>query len=234
MIDSNFDTKKGKKRGSYEVKENSRDGFQEMKLNCKPKDVPNPEDFPLGSLESRAAARLRLKRWIDTRKWITLCPCDPKPREDPSRMNFGPWNELPDGDLMRMVYIPSAWRILPSGQAKVAHNHVPSCSECGVAFTEEGRHGTLVRFLASCLDRHDPSPPPTRTHPVPMSENRLSEVDIKTAHQVCVKMCAYELEDVLADRLEMHPGHLREFISGEREEDAALRVRIAAELEAVF
>lgn len=45
-------------------------------------------------------------------------------------------------------------------------------------------------------------------------------------------MWAYELEDVLTDRLEMHPGHLREFISGRRAEDAALRAWIAAELEA--
>jgi hypothetical protein len=194
--------------------------------------MPHPEDFPLGSPESRAAARLRLARWNDSRKWLTLSYCDPRPGDDPSRMNFSPWKELPDGDLMRMVYIPSAWRILPAGQINVPDNHIPSCSECGVAFTEDGRHGILVRFMASCSDRHDPSPPPKRIRPEPMSENRLSKLDIKAAQLVCVKIGAYELEEVLAERLEMHRAHLGEFISGRREAGTGLRARIAAELEA--
>lgn len=213
------------------MRESSISGFQEMKFNSEPKDVPHPEDFPLGSPASRAAARLLLKRWNDSHKWLTFGYCEPRPGDDSSKVHFRPWKELPDGDLMRMVYIPSAWRILPACGANVADNDVPSCCECGASFVEEGRYGIIVRFVASCLDRHDPSPPPKRTRPDPMSVNRLSEVDIEAEQQVCVKMWAYELEEFLAERLNIPKGHIGNFISGQSEADAGLRARIAAELE---
>lgn len=199
--------------------------------NREPEDVPHPEDFPLGSPESRAAARLLLRQWDDSRKWLTLGCNDPRPGQDPFRINFESWKELPNGNLMRIVYVPSAWRILPTHEASVPGNHVPSCPECGAPFAEQGRYGILVRFAASCLNQHDPSPPPKKTRPETTSESALSKADIKGAQECLVKICAYELQEVLAERLDMPQGHLREFISGRREADAGLRTRIAAELE---
>lgn len=47
-----------------------------------------PGDFPIGSLESRAAARILLSRRVDTRKRITIALSFPRPGTDHTRENW--------------------------------------------------------------------------------------------------------------------------------------------------
>lgn len=136
---------------------------------------------------------------------------------------------------MRCVYVPNAWRILPADETNVPDDHVPSCPDCGTPFVEYGRDGILVCFSANCSDRHDPAPPPKRARP----ESGLSEADLRrqadlrSGRQTLIQMWLYELEEVLAARLNTHKAHLREFISDRRKADGGLRTRIAAVLEAI-
>lgn len=214
----NSDTKKPQNIRSYEIGKGlctlSLPQISGKKSNKEPRNVPQPERFPLGSLESRAAARLLLTRWNDNRKWLTFIYSTPKLGQDPSRVSVGPWTRMPGGDLVRGAYIPSAWRILPPSAQNVPDDHVPSCGECGVAFAEEGRHGILVRFAASCLDRHDPSPPPASIYPRTKSASTLSEADFRSARDCLVKMWFYEFEEALAEQLNMNRADLRGFVSG--------------------
>lgn len=153
------------------------------------------------------------------------------PGQDPLRIYFGPWSELPNGDLMRVVYVPSAWRILPAGEANVPGDLVPSCPECGAPFAEEYRHGILLRFEANCMDKHDPASPPKR--PRRETHFALSDTEVQRARDTIEKMRYWDLEEDLASRLNMHSYDLGEIISGRREPDASLRARIAAALEAI-
>ena len=73
-----------------------------------------PGDFPLGSPESRAAARMLAMSQQDTRKRVEIVtnvhmPCpgkgpDPDPWND-EEPHFGPWRDCGDV-LMRFVYVP--------------------------------------------------------------------------------------------------------------------------------
>ena len=71
-----------------------------------------PEDFPIGSLESRAAARSMLEvRDKDVRRLelVTnvLFPDHGEERQDRSRPHATPWTRTLDGGLMRILYVPS-------------------------------------------------------------------------------------------------------------------------------
>ena|ERR1700690_529279 len=109
--------------------------------------MPQPGNFPIGSLESRSAARLRLIRLNESRKRIRFIHNISRPREDESRVWFGEWQDCKDGTLFQMVYVPHVW--LKPGEA------VPSCPDCGTPFKKTGEYpGTS--FQANCMEKHDP------------------------------------------------------------------------------
>ena len=107
-----------------------------------------PEDFPIGSRESRAAARIQLSRRIDTRERMTLAWHIPRPKQDRTRLQFDPWRECPDGGLFRLVYVPLVW--LKPGDP------IPACPDCGTPFKKTTEYPSIVGFQADCLDKHDP------------------------------------------------------------------------------
>jgi hypothetical protein len=79
--------------------------------------TPKPGDFPIGSAESRAAARMLAANRQDTRRRIEIVTNvhmpdpnreSPNPEENWNSKvpHFGPW--LDSGDvLMRLVYVPN-------------------------------------------------------------------------------------------------------------------------------
>jgi hypothetical protein len=107
-----------------------------------------PEDFPIGSAESRAAARLKVARWFNGRKRLTLIMDIPRPRTDNPRVIFGDWTERPDGSLYRLVHAPRVW--LKLGEP------IPSCADCGTPFRKKKEYPGMVSYAADCLDKHDP------------------------------------------------------------------------------
>jgi hypothetical protein len=66
-----------------------------------------PGDFPLGSLESRAAARAMLEDAEGSRLRLTIVSYLQRPGRDNSQIHIGAWQACPDGLRMRMVYVPS-------------------------------------------------------------------------------------------------------------------------------
>jgi hypothetical protein len=66
-----------------------------------------PADFPLGSAQSRAAARSQLQRFEANRACFVISHSVPRPRLDPSIAHEGEWCELDDGRLMRWDYAPN-------------------------------------------------------------------------------------------------------------------------------
>ena len=107
-----------------------------------------PGDFPIGSPESRAAARILLSRRIDTRKRMTIVFNFGRGIKDPSRVHFGEWQEWPDGMLGRIAYAPHVW-LKPGDPA-------PTCPDCGTPFKKTKEYPSIVGFQAECLAKHDP------------------------------------------------------------------------------
>ena len=68
-----------------------------------------PEDFPIGSPESRAAARMLLARRNDNCKRMRIIWSIPSPGEDNSRVDFGDWQEWEDNTMGQRVYVPHVW-----------------------------------------------------------------------------------------------------------------------------
>jgi hypothetical protein len=106
-----------------------------------------PGDFPVGSLESRAAARMQL---VCGRKRLRIIWSIPPREADISRVHFGEWQEWPDGTLGQQVYLPHVWA--KPGDA------VPRCPDCGTPFRKTREYPGMVGFLADCMDKHDPTP----------------------------------------------------------------------------
>ena len=65
-----------------------------------------PGNFPIGSPQSRAAARLRLEHMNDDRERIQLISFVPRPNQDNTRPHATPWHECDDGRLFRVLYVP--------------------------------------------------------------------------------------------------------------------------------
>jgi len=113
-----------------------------------------PEDFPLGSPESRAAARVVLEARKEERPRAELI----------SNVNLrwdGPdWNKVPyaepwmEGErrtFFRTVYIPTLWKKAPySGE-------VPCCPACSTPYQRYDDWKGWVLFEASCLENHTTS-----------------------------------------------------------------------------
>jgi hypothetical protein len=110
--------------------------------------LPNPGDFPIGSLESRAAARIRLAGLNDDRKRMRIITNIPGHGVDSSRVHFGKWQKWLDNWWGQLVYVPHAW--LKPGDS------VPACPDCGTPFKKTTDFATMLGFSASCLEKHDP------------------------------------------------------------------------------
>lgn len=106
-----------------------------------------PGDFPIGSPESRAAARAQLTHWRDSRERIEIISHIPRGKDD-SRIRFGAWQDCPDGKLLRLVYVPLVW--LKRGEA------IPACPDCRTPFKKAGESVNMVGYQANCLKMHDP------------------------------------------------------------------------------
>lgn len=107
-----------------------------------------PGDFPIGSPESRAAARMRLFGWSDHRERIEVQHNIPRPGADSARFHFGAWQNCQDGKLFRLVYVPHVW--LKPREA------VPACPDCGMLFEKTTESPDMVGYTASCMGQHDP------------------------------------------------------------------------------
>ena len=116
------------------------------------KGAGSPGDYPVGSLESRAAARLQLARRIDARKHVSIVNSIPRPRADNSRVNFDKWEEWPDDTLGRVIYVPHVW--VKPGDA------TPACPDCGTPFKKTKEYPGMIGYVAQCMDKHDPEPRP--------------------------------------------------------------------------
>ena len=95
-------------------------------------DGPGPDEFPVGSLESRAAARAMLDARDTNRRRVQLISnvnvnfaLDREKSGSEARVpSADPWVECDDGTLFRMVYVPTIWERAPySGE-------VPRCPAC--------------------------------------------------------------------------------------------------------
>lgn len=119
-----------------------------MQMKNGNRQVVKPGDYPLGSPESRAAARAQLAHRRDSRKRIEVISNICRPGEDNSRVRFGAWQDCPDGKLFRMVYVPHLW--LKPGDV------VPTCPDCRMPFTKTSEHYNVMGYESSCVDLHDP------------------------------------------------------------------------------
>jgi hypothetical protein len=113
-----------------------------------------PADFPLGSPESRAAARMQAQREQNSLKRIEIIWNVPRPQRElsPGTDNYmphaSPWQRTTDGGLMRIVYCPGEWKELPV-------EDIPRCSGCGTPFRRAKKQlGNLVWFTADCVAKH--------------------------------------------------------------------------------
>ncbi len=113
------------------------------------------ESLPIGSLESRAAARVLLgqKRSKLTRVQFfhsVRGPWRGEGPEPPDVPRANPWFESDDGKLVRIVYVPHVW---------VARDEaVPSCPECRTPYRKATDYPNypLVGYAAVCMEKHIP------------------------------------------------------------------------------
>ncbi len=68
-------------------------------------DDPLPGDFPIGSVESRAAARAMLASGASGPPRFEIVHHVARPRRDARPGHAGPWQPCTDGRLMRLVYV---------------------------------------------------------------------------------------------------------------------------------
>jgi hypothetical protein len=64
-----------------------------------------PEDFSVGSAESRAAARAALEARDGSVRQLEIVSYIERPRQDNSVTHIGPWQRIGDGSLMRIAYV---------------------------------------------------------------------------------------------------------------------------------
>jgi hypothetical protein len=113
--------------------------------------LPRPEEFPIGSPESRAAARLQLGRMMDTCKRVTVIFDCPRPKTENLRVIIGKWHGSPKGTFTRTVFVPHF--ALKPGEP------TPVCPDCGTPFKKTCEYPGSVGFMADCLEKHDPELP---------------------------------------------------------------------------
>jgi hypothetical protein len=113
------------------------------------------ESFPIGSLESRAAARVLLgqKRSKLTRVQFfhsVRGPWRGEGPEPPDIPKANPWFEGDDGKLVRVVYVPHVW--------VAREDAVPSCPECRTPYRKatDNPNYSFVGYRADCAEEHIP------------------------------------------------------------------------------
>jgi hypothetical protein len=105
------------------------------------------ENYPIGSLESRAAVRSILSLRNEGRKRLRIISSIPSGRQDNTRIRFGGWQEWNDGRLVQMVYVPHVW--VKPGES------IPVCPDCGTLFKKTKEYPNLTGFEADCIEKHD-------------------------------------------------------------------------------
>jgi hypothetical protein len=112
-------------------------------------------DFPIGSLESRAAARSLLRQRRSKQERLQFFhnvrgPWYGDGPEPPDVPKANPWFEGDDGRLVRLVYIPHVW--IERGES------IPNCPECGTLYRKATEYPDfpLVGYRADCLEKHIP------------------------------------------------------------------------------
>ena len=69
--------------------------------------LPRPDEFPLGSMESRAAARAMLEAQESGVRRLQIVIDAPRPRrEGQPDTRVGPWCKADDGTMTRSVIVP--------------------------------------------------------------------------------------------------------------------------------
>jgi len=107
-----------------------------------------PSDFPVGSVESRAAARKLLAQRNDGVKRLRLISHIPSGGADNSRFHFGGWQDWGKDTICQIVYVPSEW--VKPGEP------IPTCPDCGTPFKKTEEYPNMIAFEANCMDKHDP------------------------------------------------------------------------------
>jgi len=81
---------------------------QQVKLPLPATDsIPGPGDFPVGSIESRVAARRQVQAAIEGRVRTTFLWMGFEESQDQqTKARIGEWVENPDGSLTRIVFAP--------------------------------------------------------------------------------------------------------------------------------
>ena len=80
-----------------------------------------PGSYPLGSPQSRAAARADLERRFSARRRIEIVCSIPRPCYE-SEITIGAWIEGPDGTLTRFINLPAEMTIEEAEKAAQAKN----------------------------------------------------------------------------------------------------------------
>jgi hypothetical protein len=111
-------------------------------------------DFPVGSLESRAAARVLL---VQRRSKLTRLqfshsirgPWRGEGPEPPDVPRANPWVEG-DGKLFRVVYVPHVW--------VAREDAAPICPECRTPYRKATEYPNypFVGYGADCVEKHIP------------------------------------------------------------------------------
>jgi hypothetical protein len=121
--------------------------------------VLNPAEFPIGSPQSRAAARMFAANRQDNRQRIQFVTNAILPPlagyagpEDETTPWFGPWQECTDGALFRFVFKPTHFDKSPSAAP-------PVCRGCGTPFrrADSGLSAGMGMFEAACMKNHEPN-----------------------------------------------------------------------------
>ena len=110
-------------------------------------DQPKPGDYSIGSLESRAAARLQMGRLRDSRRRIEITSNAFGPEDKDRTIPYATeWNDCGDV-LMRRVYLPTQWEKSPTAP-------VPICRGCGTPYRKREDHPGFTIFEADCVAKH--------------------------------------------------------------------------------
>lgn len=107
-----------------------------------------PGNFPIGSLESRAVARMQFAYLQKNRKLVRMISSIPRPGANNSHIHFGEVQKWDDNTFGQQVYLPHVW-VKPGEPA-------PTCPDCRKPFKKTGEYLGMVGFQADCLDKHDP------------------------------------------------------------------------------
>lgn len=89
---------------------------------------------------------MRLAHLLDNREWVTLFV-----ESKDEGWHFGPWKEAPDGGMVRIASMPILCAALPVAV-------IPVCKTCGAPLKKDGQYKNIARFVADCLEVHDPEP----------------------------------------------------------------------------